>query len=209
MVTAITSFHNVYVHTSGWKRKICWLCVISSGTTNHGELWNWKLHSRFSHLQGYLVTINWWQLKCTKEANNPLDRYPVAVVNITPVSTETVWHGPRWFSAICSTFLWRGGEICCTVIGSQRYSRDLPQGGLEIPCTLCFMGSGKELKKVKTYFKTTPFLSKGEKSMKMQPCTSKEVNELTLDANHSSSPPYSTEASPFDSDKPSVLPCER
>ena len=45
--------------------------------------------------------------------------------------------------------------------------------------------------------------------MEIQPCTSKEVNELTLDTNHSSSPSYSTEASPCDLDKPSVLPCEK
>ena len=150
------------------------------------------------------------QLKCTRATDNPLDHYVVAVVSITPVSTETVGHVSRYISAICSTFLQRGGEICCTVTGSRRYSRDLPQGGLEISCTLCFMGSGKELKKVKTYFKTALFLSKGEMSMEIQPCTSKEVNELTLDANHSSSPLYTgTEASPCDSDKPSVLPCEK
>ena len=71
------------------------------------------------------------------------------------------------------------------------------------------MGSSKELKKVKTYFKTALFLLKSEKSMETQSCTSKEVNELTLDANHSSPPSYSTKASPCDTDKPSVLPCEK
>lgn len=50
---------------------------------------------------------------------------------------------------------------------------------------------------------------KGEKSTEIQPNTSKEVNELTLGANYSSSPSYSTETSPCDSDKPSVLLCEK
>ena len=45
------------------------------------------------------------QLKCARETGNPLDRYAVAVVNITPVSTETVGQVLRCISAICSTFL--------------------------------------------------------------------------------------------------------
>ena len=32
----------------------------------------------------------------------------------------------------------RGGEISCIVTGTRRYSSDLEQGGLEIPCTLIF-----------------------------------------------------------------------
>ena len=72
------------------------------------------------------------------------------------------------------------------------------------------MGSSKELKKVKTFYKTAPFLSKGVKSMEMQPSTSKEVNELTLDANQSSSLSYNgTESTCCDSDKPLVFPCEK
>ena len=31
--------------------------------------------------------------------------------------------------------------IKCTVEGARQYSRDLPQGGLEIPCTLTFTAS--------------------------------------------------------------------
>lgn len=165
-----------------------------------------------SCIQGFHIYKDIWspltgeQIKCTREDDNPRDRYAVAVVNS---STETVGHVPRCISAMCSSFLRRGGEICCTVTGSRRYSRDLPQGGLEVPCTLRFMGSSKELKKVKTYFKTAPFLSKG-KSMKMQPSTSNEVNELTLDANQFSSPSYSgTETTPCDSDKPSEFSCEK
>ena len=34
-----------------------------------------------------------------------------------------------------------GGAISCRVSGSRCYSRDLDQGGLEIPCVLVFQGS--------------------------------------------------------------------
>ena len=134
----------------------------------------------------------------------------MAVVKSTPGSTEIVGHIPRCISAMCSSFLRRGGEICYTVTGRRRYSSDLPQGGLKVPCTLCFMGNSKELKKVKIFYKTAPFLSKGEKVTEMQPSTSKEVNESTLDANQSSSLSYnSTETTSCDSDKPSAFLCEK
>ena len=72
------------------------------------------------------------------------------------------------------------------------------------------MGSSKELKKVKTFYKTALFLSKDEKVMEMQPSTSKKVNELTLDANQSSSLSYNgNETTCCDSDKPSAFPCEK
>ena len=34
--------------------------------------------------------------------------------------------------------------------GTRRYSSDLPQGGLEVPCTLLFKGRRKEVNKLKT-----------------------------------------------------------
>ena len=36
----------------------------------------------------------------------------------------------------CSLFIARGGAITCVVNGAQRYSVDLPQGGLKVPCKL-------------------------------------------------------------------------
>lgn len=41
----------------------------------------------------------------------------------------------------------------CIVTGGRRYSADLPQGGLEIPCKLHFEGKSKEITKVKKHFK--------------------------------------------------------
>ena len=52
-------------------------------------------------------------------------------------------------SAICSLIFRKGGSIFCQVSGSRRYSQDLPQGGLEIPCLLRFQGNAKDVQKVK------------------------------------------------------------
>ena len=42
-----------------------------------------------------------------------------------------------------------GGTICCLVTGRRRFSSDLPQGGLEIPCKLKFQGESREIAKLK------------------------------------------------------------
>ena len=145
-----------------------------------------------SCIQGFHIYKKNWspligkQIKCVREVANPRDRYAVAVIKTTSLSTETVGHIPRCISAVCSSFLQRGGEIYCTVTGSRRYSRDLLQGDLEVPCTLSFMGDNKELKKLKTYFKKAPFLSKDEKKMALQVSTDKEANE-SLNVSQSSS----------------------
>ena len=46
-----------------------------------------------------------------------------------------------------------GGGITCQVIGAKRYSTDLPQRGLEVPCLLFFTGETKEISKLKACFK--------------------------------------------------------
>ena len=47
-------------------------------------------------------------------------------------------------------FLRRGGTISCRVTGHRRYSADLAQGGMEIPCTLTFQaGIAQYLDKIK------------------------------------------------------------
>ena len=71
------------------------------------------------------------ELQTTRELG---DLYAVAVTR----SRVTVGHLPRKISSACSLFLRCGGEISCIVTGTRRYSSDLEQGGLEIPCTLIF-----------------------------------------------------------------------
>ena len=50
-------------------------------------------------------------------------------------------------------FLRRGGTIDCVVTGTQRYSADLPQGGLEIPCKLLFTAKARKIDKLHTLLK--------------------------------------------------------
>ena len=87
-------------------------------------------------------------LVCEREPTNVNDRYAVAVVKDDVI----VGHLPRAQSKIYSLFLLRNGTIDCVVIGSRRYSADLPQGGLEVPCKLIFNGKHEEIKKLKRLF---------------------------------------------------------
>ena len=75
-------------------------------------------------------------LVCTQEQTNVHDVYAVAVKK----DTNIVGHVPRSISYLCYLFLERGGALECEIIGRRRYSADLPQGGLEVPCKLKFRG---------------------------------------------------------------------
>ena len=103
-----------------------------------------------SCVRGYHYYQNVWDpflgevLPCLREDGNPHDRYAVAVSK----SSRVVGHVPRRISTLCSMFLRRGGTIACIVKGTRRYSYDLPQGGMEIPCQLKFSaGDAKSLQK--------------------------------------------------------------
>ncbi len=73
-------------------------------------------------------------LDCQRETTNSKDGYAVAVIKDGTI----IGHVPRRISKLCLLFLRRGGTIQCTVKSRRRYSADLPQGGLEISCTLIF-----------------------------------------------------------------------
>ena len=104
-----------------------------------------------SMVRGYHVYQDVWTpavgecLQCVREEDNAEDRYAVAVIR----DGVTVGHLPRRISTLCSLFIRRGGVIRCSVTGHRRYSRDLVQGGMEIPCQLTFVGMGKEIKKIR------------------------------------------------------------
>ena len=58
-------------------------------------------------------------------------------------------HLPKKINSMCSLFLRNGGVIICRITDSnKRYSKDLEQGGLEIPCLLLFEAEQKLLEKV-------------------------------------------------------------
>ena len=101
-------------------------------------------------IRGYHIYKEIWAasidevLLCARETANVHDPYAVAVIR----RSITVGHVPRALSAVCSLFIRRSGEIACQVTGSKKYSTDLPQGGLEIPCKLIFKGEKKLVSKV-------------------------------------------------------------
>ena len=104
-----------------------------------------------SCVRGYHVYKDIWdatigeELECARESENPADRYAVAMKK----DNETVGHVPRTMSRFCALFLEHNGGILCTVTGPRRRSVDLPQGGLEVPCTLTFSGDSSTVCKVK------------------------------------------------------------
>jgi len=57
---------------------------------------------------------------------------------------RVVGHVPRRISSVCLLFIRRVCSILCTVSGSQRYSSNLPQGGLEIPAKLTLAAITKD-----------------------------------------------------------------
>ena len=84
-------------------------------------------------------------LQCRIESGNAEDPYAVTVTRRNII----VGHVPRKISAACSLFLRRTGRIHCTISGARRFSADLPQVGLEVPCTYEFLGEPKDVAKVR------------------------------------------------------------
>ena len=72
------------------------------------------------------------ELQCQRETGNSSDLYAVAVLKDSTI----VGHLHRKISRICMLSMRRGGTIACLVNGRRKYSADLPQGGMEIPCIL-------------------------------------------------------------------------
>ena len=64
-------------------------------------------------------------------------------------SRPTVGHIPCTIFCLCSMFARRSGSIICMITGARKRSTNLPQGGLELPCTYTFNGPEDTVKKVK------------------------------------------------------------
>ena len=98
----------------------------------------------FHQYQSIWTPVVGEELPCKREACNLHNLFAVAVMKDHMV----VGHLPRKLSAIFWLFL-RNGSITCIMTGTRRYSRDLVQGGLKIPCTLIFKGEPSRIGKVK------------------------------------------------------------
>ena len=89
---------------------------------------------------GYHVYHDIWEasvgeeLPCERVDGNGADPFAVAIKR----SRVVVGHIPRIISSVCSLLLRRNGVMKVEITGGRRYSAELPQGGLEIPCIITF-----------------------------------------------------------------------
>ena len=96
-------------------------------------------------IRGYHIYKEIWsnpvheeRLVCECKIGNSHDPLSVVMKKLIEGNSTVVGHIPRHISPFCSIFIKRGGSITCIVDGLRRYSADLAQGGLELPCKLLF-----------------------------------------------------------------------
>ena len=118
-----------------------------------------EVHEVESCVRGYHIYSDIWNpdvgdiLNCERESGNRIDSYAVAIKS----GASVIGHVPRKLSAACSLFLSLGGTINCEITDNhRRYSADLPQGGLEIPCKFIFCASSSLLCKLKKLIRSMP-----------------------------------------------------
>ena len=76
-------------------------------------------------------------LQCFREVGNAHNPYAMKVMK----AGTLVGPLPKKINSTCSLFIRKGEIIDCEVMDpNSKYSRDLPQGGLEIPCILTLRG---------------------------------------------------------------------
>ena len=118
-----------------------------------------------SAVRGYHTYKDIWdaeidsELPCLPEPDNREDRYTVAVMNGTNVVGHV--HMLRRISYICNIFIRHSGSIICRVTGPRQYSRDLEQGGLEVPCEFrLYSKDQKHVKKSRELLHMLPKISR-------------------------------------------------
>lgn len=107
----------VIVKAAGLQEYLVHLCVC--GYHVHQEIWEATIGEKLLFM---------------REPRIANDQYVVAVIKDDTIIGQ-------YNSCVCSLFLNRGGSISCIVSGKRRFSADLPQGGLEIPCNVIFKGN--------------------------------------------------------------------
>ena len=70
------------------------------------------------------------------------DKFAIALGNKDSV---TLGHIPKFMSKLTYFFLKHGGHIKCKITGGKKHSKDLEQGGLEIPARLTISNTNKKL----------------------------------------------------------------
>ena len=141
-----------------------------------------------SMIRGYHVYKEIWdavvgeELECERDTTNHHDRFAVAILK----DEVTVGHAPRKILSVFSLFLRHGGSIRCRVTASRRYSADLPQGGLEIPCIYKLEGDklylARAQKLITTALTSIPDPSTIDKSAVSEPLSkTRKVNVIVND----------------------------
>ena len=120
-------------------------------------------------------------LTCRREHGNIHDLYAVCMVHATGI---VVGHVPRKISTVCSMFLLKGGSISCQVTGKRRYSADLPQGGLELPCELRFNGPSTLVNKVQKILEKLPSVNDAEQKLTKDNEPPKKKTKVSHEATH-------------------------
>ena len=122
------------------------------------------------------------ELVCQQEEGNTSDSYAVAVLNPALSSASSslpiVGHVPRKMSAACSGFLESGGTIRCTITGPRRYSRDLRQGGIDVPCKYTFTGENPHLSNLARFVKRFSSRPKKRELNNEDPSSKKEETHV-------------------------------
>ena len=113
-------------------------------------------------------------LSCSRETGNVYGPFAVCMQK----DGDVAGHVPRKISALCSLFLHRNGTIHCKVTSSRRYSRDIIQGGLEIPCQLIFEGDKKSVAKVETFMSSS---NKAEKLLGLTQSINDAIKDVTTE----------------------------
>ena len=142
-----------------------------------------------SKIRGYHVYQAVWTpflgeiLPCSPEDGNRHDPY---CVKVTKRDVGTVGHLPMTISSTCSMFLQMGGAISCRVTGGRCYSRDLAQGGMEIPCALVFQGNNFLTSTAKKMLKLCK--QKPEKDKATAQATQQEARQEAISSGDGNSP---------------------
>ena len=86
---------------------------------------------------------------CNRELGNASDPFAVVVIK----GSEIVGNVAQFYLYICNLLLHYGGSLSCCITENRWYSSDLPQGGLELPCSYKFTGFRELIEKLKDHLK--------------------------------------------------------
>ena len=101
-------------------------------------------------VRGYHVYETNWDAKTGSKLKPCPEKRPSALVEgkhamALKFNDTTVGHVLKFLSKITYFFLKLGGDLVVKITGQRRYSRDLDQGGMELPGTYVFTSTDAEM----------------------------------------------------------------